>query len=555
MRTLLCQKVPTEPGIDLATDVYLPSGPGPFPAVLVRTPYHRKGQQGTAATFVKRGYAYVTQDCRGKYDSGGEFTPLIYEAVDGQAAIDWVANQKWCNGRIGLWGRSYLGIVQVPAAAGAHEALKCMAPSVAPGSFFRDWIRYDGCFSCGNAIRWPLTHASCRTQPTMNHFDWPELHGLPDTASIAERVGFETPSLKDWAEHDSYDEYWEAIDQSLMHPRIGIPGFHAGGWFDHLTRSQYEAYENIRDHGATETARQSQRLLIGPWGHTTVSPAGEVHCKYGDWDFGPEADLNVLAWEMQFLDFYLKDLDNGFTSQPPVKVFIMGENCWAGFQDWPPPEAEIRNYFLDSGGAANMRHGDGRLVPEVPSDNCEDSFTYDPSNPVPTRGGAIYWGLAEAGPVDQRPILDRSDILYYRSDKLDKGMTVVGDINLELTIASDAEDTDFIAKLCVEEATGAITCLTVGSLRCRYRYSWSDPKPLAPGEPAAIRIRMGQTGYRFPEGSRIGLMITSSDFPRILPHLNRMAGPWSGVEACTARNSVMHGTAHPTRIQIPVINS
>ena len=131
MQTDLCRKVPTEDGINLATDVYLPDGSGPFPVILVRTPYHRVDQEGIAPTFVSRGYALVAQDCRGKYDSEGEFTPLIYEKVDGQAAVDWIANQKWCNGRVGLWGRSYLGIVQVPAASGGHEALRCIVPSVA----------------------------------------------------------------------------------------------------------------------------------------------------------------------------------------------------------------------------------------------------------------------------------------------------------------------------------------------------------------------------------------------------------------------------------------
>lgn len=140
MQTLLCRKVPAEDGENLATDVYLPDGPGPFPTVIVRTPYHRVGLQGAAHQFTERGYAFVAQDCRGKYDSDGVFVPLVDEARDGQATLDWTANQRWCNRRIGLWGRSYLGIVQVPAASGGHEALRCIAPSVAPGSFFRHWI-------------------------------------------------------------------------------------------------------------------------------------------------------------------------------------------------------------------------------------------------------------------------------------------------------------------------------------------------------------------------------------------------------------------------------
>ena len=553
MQTFLCRKVPTEGGLHLATDVYAPDGPGPFPAVLVRTPYHRRGLQATAPRFVERGYAFVAQDCRGKYDSTGEFEPLVHEVVDGRAALDWVANQKWCNGRIGLWGRSYLGIFQVPAASGGHEALRCMAPSVAPGSFFRDWIRYDGCFALGNAIRWSLIHASCATQPPMGHFTWDELNQLGGPDEIATRVGFATPALEQWVAHDRYDEYWEAIDQSLMHEEIGVPGLHAGGWFDHLTRSQYEAYRSIADRGSTDAARRGQRLLIGPWGHKNTGTAGPDHQRYGEWDFGAEANYPVLAHELQFLDFHLKDEDNGYSGQQPVKVFLMGENRWIELADWPAPEAEVQEWYLDSGGSANMRTGDGTLGQEAPGRSGVDVYSHDPKNPVPTRGGAIYWGLEHRGPVDLRPILQRPDVLYYRSAPLQAPLAVVGDIALQLHVQSDAEDTDFIARLCVEEVSGAVMCLSLGSLRCRYRRSWSEPEPLGRGETEEIVLQMGQTAYVFPTGARLGLMIASSDFPRILPHPNTMAPTWGKAESMAARNGVLHGPGTLSRLKLPVL--
>ena len=553
MQTLLCRKVPAEDGVNLATDVYLPDGPGPFPTVTVRTPYHRVGLQGTAHQFTQRGYAFVAQDCRGKYDSDGVFVPLVDEARDGQTTLDWTANQRWCNGRIGLWGRSYLGIVQVPAASSGHEALRCIAPSVAPGSFFRDWIRYDGCFALGNAIRWSLTHASCRNQPPMAHFSWDELNRLTNPEMIAGQVGFETPILADWAAHDHYDDYWKSIDQCLMHSHIKVPGLHAGGWFDHLTRGQFEAYQNIRDNGATESAQGAQRLLIGPWGHGNIGNTGPDHCRYGNWDLGTEADLPVLAHELQFLDFHLKEIDNGYTSQPPVKVFLMGDNRWISLQDWPPPEATTQSWHLKSGGSANMGTGDGVLTQDPSDRNVGDSYVYNPREPVPTHGGPVYWGLEHLGPVDQRPILDRSDLLFYRSPKLESPLTVVGEVSLDLCISSDAVDTDFVAKLCVEEPSGAVICLTVGSLRCRYRESWTDPQPLTSGDVARIHLQLGQTAYVFPTGSRICLLITSSDFPRIFPHPNTLAPPWSTTETVMARNTVHHGKENLSRLNLSVI--
>ncbi|MFC1526351.1 CocE/NonD family hydrolase [Candidatus Latescibacterota bacterium] len=553
MKALLCRMAPAEEGIGLATDVYLPPGPGPFPTVLVRTPYHRSGHANTARPFVERGYAYTVQDCRGKFDSQGTFTPLVDEARDGQAALDWVAEQPWCNGRIGMWGRSYLGIVQVPAASGGHEALRCIAPSVAPGSYFRDWIRHDGCFALGNAVRWSLTNGSCTTRPGLDHFAWEELHGLAGPAAIAERVGFSTPALGDWASHDAYDGYWSAVDQDHMHPHVAIPGLHAGGWFDHLTRSQYEAYRQISDGGATELARSGQRLLIGPWGHQTIGGSGPAHQTYGQWDFGAEADFPVLAHELQFLDYHLKELDNGYSSQAPVKVFLMGENRWLGLGDWPPPGSQVQEWYLTSGGSANMRSGDGRLQTTAPTAAADDSYTYDPRDPVPTCGGAVYWGLEPRGPVDQRPILNRPDVLYYRSEKLGQGLCVVGDIGLDLYVSSDAEDTDLVAKLCVEDASGAITCLTQGSLRCRYRSGWEEAQPLVPGAATHLRLQLGQTGYTFAPGSRVGLTITSSDFPGILPHPNRLGAPWEAAGGVPAKTHILHGPATVSCLRLPVL--
>lgn len=173
---------------------------------------------------------------------------------------------------------------------------------------------------------------------------------------------------------------------------------------------------------------------------------------------------------------------------------------------------------------------------------------------MPTRGGPIYWGFEHVGPVDQRPLLDRDDLLVYRSSKLAYPMAVVGPIELDLFISSDAEDTDFMAKLCVEEPSGAVVSLASGSLRCRYRDSWADPTPLSPGSVTPIHLQMGQTAYVFPAGSRVCLTITSSDFPRIQPHSNTMAPPLSEANPVQARNSVFHGHAAPSCLKLPVLS-
>ncbi len=550
---MVCRKVPMEDGIELATDVYLPPGPGPFPTVLIRTPYQRIGAEGHAHRFVGRGYATVAQDVRGKHESDGVFAPGRHEAADGQATLDWVANQWWCNGRIGLWGLSYLGIVQVPAAAGGHEALRLILPGVNPASPFRDWGRLDGCFA--PTLRWSFSQ-SLRTAPPLAHVSWEEVASQTTPEAMAEIVGVPTPPhLKQWAEHDTMDDYWAEIDQDLMHPKIRVPGFHIGGWFDHFARGQCIAYKNIRDQGATEEARSGQKLLMGPWAHHTIEPEGHEHTVCGDWEFGNEADLPIITAQLQALDFHLKEIDNGYTSQPAAKVFLMGENRWLSLPEWPPPDAVMTSWYLNSSGSANSRLGDGVLDTSPPDTNYSDTFTYDPKSPVPTNAGDDFheWETF-VGPHNIRPLVERPDVLYYRSPVLGEPLTVVGEVSLSLCVASSAVDTDFVVKLCVEQSDGRIISLSRGCKRCRYRNGYSETVSLVPGEETPLEIDLFPTTYVFPAGSRIGLTITSSEYPRIIPHDNTMNPPWSGAVPIVARNSVLHGPGTASRLVLPVLD-
>lgn len=551
---MIFQKVANREGINLATDVWLPDGPGPWPVVLVRTPYHRQGGSGQGKYFTDLGYAYVIQDTRGKYDSEGHFRPLDDEAADGQDTIDWIAEQPWCNGRIGMTGKSYLGIVQIPAAAGGHEALRCILPGVAPNSFFTDWIRYDGCFALANLVRWPLDHSICPTKPTVNHFTWRELWeiGAKGTlADVEERAGYASEQLRKWVALDQYDDYWASIDQALLYEKVACAGMHQAGFFDHISRAQFNSFKDIRARGATEFARNNQRLIVGAWGHGNCD---KTVC--GEWDFGPGCGIDIGAYEQRFLDLWLKDIDDGISEEPPVKYFLMGENRWEFSTDWPPPEAKVQEWHLGSAGDARGLGSTGRLSLETPTGPSADTYTYDPANPVPTLGGPSYWGMSDfftVGPADQHPILRRDDVLYYRSEMLERPLKIVGDINLELWITSSAPDTDFIAKLCVVEPIGRITVLTHGSLRCRYRESWSEPKALTPGEPTKLALQMNNVAYTFPRGSRVALIVTSSCCPRILPHPNTMAPTWQETDPQVAQQEVLHDSEHESQLLLPVI--
>jgi putative CocE/NonD family hydrolase len=545
--------IPMSDRVHLAADVWLPDGPGPFPTLLVRTPYHRRQMP---PLYVDHGYALVVQDCRGKYESEGLFTPLADEARDGQDTIAWIADQKWCNGRIGMLGGSYLGFVQVPAAAGGHEALRCIVPQVASASFFRHWARYDGCPSLCNAIGWLLGNVS-RTTTQPWRFELSELYSASTLDELFGIAGFECEPLRSFFEHDRYDDYWASIDQFPMHEQIRIPAYHMGSWFDHHLQGQCETFGRIRDLGATESARKGQRMLVGPWGHaayrTVIGSDGVQDRRYGDWEFPEEACVSVRTFEKRFLDFHMKDRDDGFGEEPPVRVFLMGANRWIDLPDWPPPDADVQGWYLRSNGHADPRNGPGRLTRESPGQEPPDRYTYDPMDPMPTRGGPVFQGIEARGPQDQRPLFDRSDFVYYQSDPLPEPMALIGNIELELWVASSALDTDFIARLCVVEPSGAVTCFTYGSLRCKYRESWSDPTPLEPDTPTPIHIQMGHTACVLPQGSRIAILITSSCYPRIVPNSNTMAGPFSGAEPVPANHEILHDANRPSCLHLPVV--
>jgi putative CocE/NonD family hydrolase len=328
---------------------------------------------------------------------------------------------------------------------------------------------------------------------------------------------------------------------------------HQAGYFDHLSRGQFAAFEGITDRGATDFAREHQHLIVGPWGHSST-----VLAQYGDWDFGAASSIDLDDYSLRFLDLWLKDIDDGVSGEPKVRYFLIGENRWCSASTWPPDGAEGVAWYLDSDGEARGNGSHGRLSRTECSSEHADSYRYDPTDPVRTNGGQVYWGLSElvpVGPTDQRATLTREDVLLYRSEPLERPMTVVGPVNLELWVSTTAEDTDFIAKLCVVEPLGAVTVLTLGSLRCRYRSSRSAPEPMGKGEPARIDIQMNHIAYTFAAGSRIALMVTSSCFPRILPHTNRYEPTWQGGPPIVATETVHHGGAYGSKLKLAVLTA
>ena len=542
-------KVPMRDGVRLSADIYLPRGAPPVPAVLIRTPYSNNSdsliEQGRR--LAAGGYACVIQDCRGRWDSDGEFYPLR-EAEDGYDTQEWVGLQPWCNGRLGTVGGSYLGIVQWTAAPLRSSRLACMAPRVMGPDFHGSIVYPGGAFQLGVMLTWGM-RTNARTAQSIDYHNWTEaFHSLP-VAALDKAAGRDVGFWKDWVRHPDRDDYWRGLADPEPYAEIAAPAYLMGGWYDAYVNDTVRAFAGMRRHGRTDAARRS-RLLVGPWAH-----ALNASDRVGDVDFGPQSRWDLDAEEQRWLDYWLKGQANGIADEPPLKLFIMGAGEWRDEWEWPLTRTEWRSAYLDSGGGANTLRGDGRLAFAAPREEAADRFEYDPRYPVQTVGGSNCCSpeIVPWGPYDQRGVEMRSDVLCYTSQPLAEDLEVTGPVELVLYAATDGRDTDWTAKLVDVSPTGYAMNLCDGIVRARYRQGRTAAALLEPGAIYEYRIEVGVTGNLFRAGHRIRLEVSSSNFPRF--DRNPNTGNEFGVdrELRTARQTVHHGPHHPSHLRLPVI--
>lgn len=376
--------VPLSDGVHLATNIFLPAGEGPWPVVLVRTPYGKGGSGNDGHFFAKRGYAYVVQDVRGRFGSEGAFNPLLAEGADGYEVLSWVAAQPWCNGRIGTSGGSYGGVAQWLAAARQHPALKAMFTEVCSANVYE--IHYPN-----GVLKLDLAAGAAigmTDPPGFNKAvrDWDKLFKfLPLSTLDLSATGREIPFFRDWLRHPTPDAYWAPGIVDDAYDQIAVPVFHVGGWYDILANGTVANYTGMMRHGKTQAIRDGQRLLMGPWIHNiwTRSSSGRV----GEMEFGKHSGIDwmgLLDLQLRWFDYTLKELDNGVRDEAPVRIFVMGENQWRDESEWPLKRTQPTPYFLHSVTGANTGAGDGSLVKEQADSSHVDTFTYDPSDPVPS---------------------------------------------------------------------------------------------------------------------------------------------------------------------------
>ncbi len=500
-------KVPMRDGVHLSTNVFHPAGAGRFPAILIRTPY---GKTNTLVpnyrAFVDHGYVVVMQDVRGRYASEGVFSPLTQEGPDGDDTLNWMAAQPWSDGKIGMTGGSYLGIAQWKVALLNNPHLKAIFPVVSGWDDYRDrFYSPGGAMKLGHRLLW-MSENSRRSDfvPDFKKFIW----SLPVRYADVAATGQESAIYRASMEHPADDDYWKRFSTREHIKDIRIPVFAVGGWYDNYAESDLDAFQALHKHTATN------RVLIGPWPHNMSIPFKNI-------SFGAQASLPIRRFQLQWFDHWLKGLDTPLLSQPPVQIFVMGANVWREESEWPPARTRRVRYYLASNGHANSIDGDGSLVSSPQARAFPDQFTYDPLKPVPTMGGAVCCNPAifPWGPMDQRTVEKRRDILVYTSGALAEDMEVTGEVQVVLRAASDAPDTDFTAKLMDVFPNGEARNLTDGILRVRYRESMEKPLLMKPGEIYRLVIDTGVTSNLFRKGHRIRIEIFEQQLPQVRSQL------------------------------------
>jgi putative CocE/NonD family hydrolase len=357
------------------------------------------------------------------------------------------------------------------------------------------------------------------------------------------------PYFFDWLAHPNYDEFWREISIEEHFGEIAVPAFHTGAWYDIFLRGTLRNYAGLKKSANGDTARHNQRLLIGVGGH-----AGGGR-KIGEVDFGPRLESDETEIMRRWYDYLLKDIPNGLEREKAVKIFVMGKNEWREEDEWPLARARNTSYYLQSDGKANSFRGNGSLVPHPAKSSATDKFTYDPANPVPTHGGPLCCtrSLLPAGPLDQRSVESRDDVLIYTTPAFEHDFEVTGPVNLDLYVSSSEVDTDFTAKLVDVWPNGFAQNLTEGILRMRYRDSQAQPKLMNPGQIYKIKIDMIATSNLFLAGHKLRLEVSSSNFPRFDRNLSTGEDQALSTRIAKAENIIFHDKDHPSALMIPVV--
>ena len=558
----LNQKAPMRDGVELMIDIFRPQTEGRFPAILQHTPYGKGGGATRAKKFAARGYVVINSDARGRFNSGGTWDPFTPKhKADGHDLVEWIAQQEWCTGKVGMYGLSYMGWTQWWTATQAPPSLRAIVPEVAPPDHFLNCPYQNGIFVC-----WMMDWAGS-TSGRNPHRAGPGGYGgfavnreqayqLPYRDFDKTRNYLPNDWWRKWIlQNTAADEYWRGIAYQTPkdYARVRVPSLAITGWFDANFPGSPMNYRGVKAHGATALARQP-RLVIGPWQHII-----NRHRVAAGVDFGEAAIIDWDGYVLKWFDHHLKGVKNGVMQDPPVHVFVMGRNEWRPAADWPLPETQFTRYYLHSQGNANSTSGNGSLTTRHPAKEPADHYTYDPDDPTPS---PPYGNGHIDGPRDISPSASRDDVLVYDTPPLTADTELIGPIEAVLFAATSAHDTDWMIRLSDVHPDGKAMFLAEGVTRARHRdpeiHGAFNPNRLSkikPGRPYEYRIKFWRpTGNLFRRGHRIRIEISSSYFPYYLRNPNSDQDNIGLVKHfTTARQTIYHDRKRPSYVVLPVI--
>ena len=557
-------------GVILRADIYRPAADGKFPVLLQRTPYNKDDGFDFGLKAVPRGFVVIFEDVRGRYASEGEWYTFKNEPNDGYDTIEWAAALPYSDGKVGMFGGSYVGATQMLAAIAHPPHLAGICPVVTASNYHSNWVYQGGAFeqwfdqnwTSGLALNTLERKVADRTNALQGISTFPlasySLFNL-DKKSDPAATAAVAPYYLDWLAHPSFDDYWKAISIEDHFADINVPALHVAAWYDLFLGGSLRNYEGLKAHAATEQARRGQRLMVIVGGHAGNGP------KIGDVDFGAASKVDEDEITLHWYEYLFKDAHNEFASSKRAKIFVMGANQWRDEDDWPLPRARSTKYFLHPAGKANSLGGTGTLSTVAPGGKePSDQYVYDPANPAPTVGGPLCCDSKHLapGPHDQRAVEARDDVLVYSTPPMPQDTEITGPVTVELYSKSSAVDTDFTAKLIDVSPDGFAQNLTEGILRARYRDSQETPSLITPGQIYKFNVDVWATSNVFKKGHVLRLEISSSNFPRFDRNLNTgrsrylKAGEDMNSEAPfrPATNVIYHDAEHPSALILPVVS-
>jgi len=510
--------IPMRDGIRLEATLYTPSlGDGPWPVILERTPYQDSYLLNTISASLLTNlyqYAIVVQHTRGRYKSEGADSVFFQDGwgrkQDGYDTVEWIADQSWCNGKIGMVGVSASGITGYMAAGANPPHLTCCVILVAASNIYEQALFYGGEF------RYSLVENWLQQQDAENLIDF-------------------------FVEHPHYESVYDCINLSTRWDSVNVPILHIGGWHDIFLQGQTQAYTNIQKYGGPKAAG-SQKLIIGPWVHYLIFSS----C--GDLDF-PDSSVDLISLFIYWMDRWMKNIKNGIENTK-VQYYLMGDpeqqdspgNRWVDADTWPL-EYEPIPFYLHSGGILSK----DPLSEQDPPDH----ITYDPDNPVPTVGGRNLF--LNAGSYDQTPVESRDDVVTYTTGILTDSLTISGPVTVKLSVSSDAVDTDFTAKLCDVYPDGRSMLVADGIIKARYRNSLTEESFLVPGQVYEFTIDLWSTALAFAPGHAVRLSISSSNYERFETNPNTGDPFRQNTSTQTAHQIVYHDAEYPSALILPVL--